>query len=45
VAALGKAIDAGLPHAERIENDPALSFLRRQAEFAQVRKQIARSQD
>ena len=42
VAMLGKSIDAGLPHPERIETDPDLSFLRQHAIFADVRKQIAK---
>ncbi|MGO9114015.1 MAG: protein kinase domain-containing protein [Thermoguttaceae bacterium] len=44
-AALGKAIDAGLPHPERIENDPDLSFLRQHAIFENVRKQIVKLQE
>jgi eukaryotic-like serine/threonine-protein kinase len=44
VATLNRAIDAGLTHPERIENDPALSFLRQRAEFGYVRKQIAKLQ-
>ncbi len=44
VATLGRVIDAGLAHPERIESDPDLSFLRRHAEYADVRKQIAKAQ-
>ena len=44
VETLGKAVAAGLPHPERIENDPALSSLRQLAIFASVRKQIAEVQ-
>ncbi len=39
-ATLGTAIDAGLPHPERIEDDPALSFLCGHAIFENVRKRI-----
>jgi serine/threonine protein kinase len=45
VTALGKAIDAGLSHPERIEKESAFRSLRRHAEFANVRKQMVKLQN
>ena len=41
---LGKAIDAGLEHPERIQEDPELSYIRKYAGFESLQKDLSNRQ-